>query len=71
MNNNKFSVTFTFPTKDMLQEFCAYMSDGGGEQGMFGHDDIWDRASFDYTRCRQEEGPKFVDVNLISDTEDQ
>lgn len=35
MIKNKFNVTFTFPTEDMMEDFCAYMSDGGGEQGMF------------------------------------
>lgn len=75
-NKNKFQVTVTFPTKDLMDEFCSWMSDGGGEQGFmvgeeYGH---FDRIIVDYTRCFPAWGwkdgdPKFIDIYFMDDCE--
>ena len=61
--DNKFQVTLTFPTQEMADDFCGYMSDGGGEWGFMETQSI----VFDYTRCFEAWGwkkgqPKFIDV---------
>ena len=72
MSDNKYQVTFTFPTEDMMEDFVAYMSDGGGEQGAFyieDDDNMWSKASFDYSRCFPAWGwkkgePKYIDIKI-------
>lgn len=61
--NNKFQVILTFPTEKMMEDFCGYMSDGGGEWGYMETNE----AVFDYTRCFPAWGwkkgqPKIIDV---------
>jgi hypothetical protein len=68
--NNNFEVTFTFPTKELRDDFCGYMSDGGGEWGFFEGSD--ERMTFDYTRCFPAWGwkkgqPKYVDVYVVKE----
>ena len=72
MSDNKFSVTFTFPTEEMLEDFVGNMSNSC-EQHMFEYldndDDPWHRARFDYKRCFpawgwKEGEPKFIDVEV-------
>lgn len=68
MSDKKHTVTFTFPTADMRDDFCVYMSNGGGEYGILADGEgPWEHAKFDYSRCFPAWGwepgePKHIDV---------
>lgn len=74
MTKNKFQVTFTFPTEDMLEEFCSNMSNSC-EQHMWEWEEEgspWRRARFNYARCFpawgwKEGEPRFVDIEVDDD----
>jgi hypothetical protein len=72
----KHEVTFTFPTKANLDEFMAWMSDGGGEY-MFMEGQTQDFppiTRFDYAKAYnawgKDKGAAKV-VNCISDPDDE
>ena len=69
MLDNKFQVTITFPTEELLEEFCGYMSDGGGEQSYFFETY---NLGCDYKRCFAPWGwkkgeSKFIDVFIYDE----
>ena len=64
------TVTFTFETKEVLEDFLAWFCDGGGEQGW--HSDGPEYPNFDYSRCFpawgwKEGEPRFVDCEFSYD----
>lgn len=66
---NKYEVTITFPTKELLDEFCSWMSNQGEQYFM---ED--DPVRFDYTRCFpawgwKEGEPKYIDVEICEEEE--
>ena len=71
--NNKFQVTFTFPTEQLMEDFCSHMSDGGGEDGFYQNEESdWNHVVFDYSRCFpawgwKDDEPKFIDIFAIED----
>ncbi|MHA2280173.1 MAG: hypothetical protein ACXAC5_04780 [Promethearchaeota archaeon] len=70
--DNKFQVTITFPTEELMENFCGYMSDGGGEWGFMEGDGPCQSTTFDYSRCFPAWGwkkgqPKFIDVFVINE----
>lgn len=74
MSNNKFSVTFTFPTEEMLDDFVSNMSNSCEQHmGDFEDDDSpWHNARFDYKRCFpawgwKEGEPKFIDIEIVEE----
>jgi hypothetical protein len=72
---NKYQVTFTFPTEELLEEFCGYISDGGGAYNFVEFADPDSdafNAHFNYSRCFPAYGwkegeSKFIDVEIIEE----
>jgi len=60
----EYKLTFVFDDEDVMQNFAAYMSDGGGEYGFIEAADEVDgkRVSFDYhpTDGRPRNGETFI-----------
>lgn len=70
----KHQVTFTFPTQELLEEFCGYMSDGGGELGVMDAMDnrIGVNVILKYNRCFPAHGwkegtPRYIDIIIKED----
>lgn len=69
MSKNKYQITLTFPTQELLDFFCSQWCDGNGEQDFsrIVEEQLGLHIGFNYSRCFpawgwKEGDPKYIDM---------